>query len=309
MGLLRYGVRRILQAVMTLLAVMVFTFFLGHLTGSPAALMLPATATPSQIQHFQANLGLDRPLPVQLWRYLVNAVHLNFGNSTANGLPAMDVALQRLPATLELAGVAFAISVVTAVSLALVIEITRFSWLRSMILVGALVREGIALFVVGLLSILVFGVELRWFPVVGENGWKSFVLPSFTLASASLAFYLRLFRSSFADERRQGYARTAAAKGESERRIVIREMLPNVLLPVVTMMAINFGYMLVGSVVVETVFSWPGVAGLVVSSVEQRDFPVTQAIVVILAAIFIAVNAAADILYVKLDPRIRIEVA
>jgi peptide/nickel transport system permease protein len=300
----RYIVIRLVQAIVTIWAVLSLTFVLAHMAGDPSALLLPPESSPAAIAAYRHAIGLDRPLGVQYLTFLGDASHFDFGNSLRGGGPALDFVTARLPATLELAGVSLAVSLVLALGLGLTIELTSSKRLRTFILSLALIREAVPVFVFGLLLIIVFGVKLQWFPFIGKAGPDSFVLPVATLSSVTLALYLRVLRSSFAQERSQDYVRTALAKGASRSHIVLREAFPNVLLPFVTTVAVNAGFLIVGSVLVETVFSWPGMAYAMVQAVEQRDFPVIQAGVILIAIVFIAVNTIADIVCSRLDPRI-----
>jgi peptide/nickel transport system permease protein len=302
----RYLAGRSAQAVLTIFLVVALTFVLARIAGDPTALLLPATATDADAAAFRAALGLDQPIIVQFGAYLADIVRLDFGDSLRGGGPAFDMVLDRLPATLSLAGISLLVSLVLALGLGLVVELTRSERLRSAILALALLREAIPVFVFGLLLVLVFGVQLQWLPFIGRDGFASYLMPVATLSSMTLALYLRILRSSFGGEEGQDYVRTAVAKGASRRHVVLKETLPNVLLPFVTTVAINLGYLVVGSVLVESVFSWPGIAYAVVEAVTQRDFPVIQAGVVAMAVVFVVINLLADLISAKLDPRVRL---
>jgi len=302
----RYLAGRSAQALLTIFLVVALTFVLARIAGDPSALLLPATATEQDAAEFRRALGLDQPVAVQFAGYLADLARLDFGNSLRSGGPAVDVILERMPATLSLAGISLLVSLVLALGLGLVVELTSSERLRSAILGLALLREAIPVFVFGLLLVLIFGVQLRSLPFIGREGPASYILPVATLSSLTLALYLRILRSSFGAEEGQDYVRTALAKGASHRHVVVRETLPNVLLPFVTTVAINLGYLVVGSVLVESVFSWPGVAYAVVEAVTQRDFPVIQAGVIAMAVVFVAVNLIADLVIARLDPRVRL---
>lgn len=301
-----YALSRVWQSLLTILLVLVVVFVLARLAGDPTALLLPPEATDADIAAFRHAYGLDKPIPEQFVVYVLDAFHFDFGQSLRGGGSAAAFILQRLPATLWLAAVSLVVSLVLALGIGLLVELTTSERLRTFVLGLALVREAVPVFVFGLLSILVFGVWLGWFPFIGFNGPLSFVLPVATLSSATLAMYLRILRSSFAGEERREYVRTAIAKGATRRHLVLREVLPNVLLPFVTTVAINLGYLIVGSVLVESVFSWPGVAYAVVQAVEQRDFPVIQAGVVLMAVVFVVFNLLADLVNTRIDPRVKV---
>jgi len=304
--MIAYTISRIWQSALTVVLVLVVVFVLARLAGDPTALLLPPTATEADAAAFRSALGLDQPLPQQFLSYVVDAVRFDFGQSLRGGGSAATFVLERLPATLWLAAVSLAVSLVMALGVGLLIELTPNEKLRTAILGLALVREAVPVFVFGLLAILVFGVWLQWLPFIGFDGPLSFVLPVLTLSSATLAMYLRILRSSFAGEERREYVRTAIAKGATRRHVVVREVLPNVMLPFVTTVALNLGTLIVGSVLVESVFSWPGVAYAVVQAVEQRDFPVIQAGVVLMAVVFVVFNLLADLVNTRIDPRIEV---
>jgi peptide/nickel transport system permease protein len=300
----RYIMIRLGQAVLTIFLILTLTFVLARMAGDPTALLLPPETNAADAAAYKHAIGLDKPLGTQYVNYIVGALHLDFGKSLRGGGPALDFVTSRLPATLELAGASLVVSLILALGLGLTIELTSSKRIRTAILSAALVREAIPAFVFGLLLIIVFGVKLEWLPFIGKNGPKSFVLPVLTLSSVTLSLYLRILRSSFAQERSQDYVRTALAKGSSRWHIVMREAFPNVLLPFVTTVAVNIGFLIVGSVLVETVFSWPGMAFAMVQAVQQRDFPVIQAGVILIATVFVLINLITDIVCSKLDPRI-----
>jgi peptide/nickel transport system permease protein len=301
-----FVLRRTLQSVLTILGVMTVAFFLVRLAGDPVALLLPVEASDRDIAQLRDALGLDRPLFVQYLKFLGNAASGDFGMSLRQHASALSLVLERLPATLELALSAFFLGLLLAFTLGLGMQLTRSSRLRAAIMWLALGRQAIPVFAFGLLLILIFSVWLRWLPSLGRGGLSHIVLPALTLGTYELALYLRLFNASLAAEQAQDYVRTAFAKGQARTCVVLRHMLPNALLPLVTMAGINLGILLGGTVVTETVFSWPGVGRLIVQSVTQRDFPVIIAGVFVVSVIFVVVNLAVDILYSFLDPRVSI---
>lgn len=299
-------VRRALQSVLTIFGVMTVAFFLVRLAGDPVALLLPVEASDRDIAQLRDALGLDRPLIVQYLKFLANLTSGDFGMSLRQHESALSLVLERLPATLQLALSAFFLGLLLAFALGLGMRLTRSGRLRGAIMWLALGRQAIPVFSFGLLLILVFSVWLRWLPSLGRGGLSHLVLPALTLGTYELALYLRLFNASLAAEQTQDYVRTAYAKGQTRTAVVLRHMLPNALLPLVTIAGINLGLLLGGTVVTETVFSWPGVGRLIVQSVTQRDFPVIIAGVFVVSVIFVAVNLAVDILYGFLDPRVSI---
>lgn len=302
----RYLIRRLLQIVLTTIGVATVVFFISRLSGDPVAMLLPPDATAAEEAAVRERLGLTDPLLVQYGRFLGDLVVGDFGRSIRQDGPALGIVLERLPATLQLAAVSFVLGQTLAFGFGLGSQLTRRRWARSALLWVALVRQAIPVFWFGLILIIVFGVNLEMFPVIGMGTWQHFVLPSLTLATLQLALFLRLFNASFGEAREQDYVRTAVSKGVPHRSIVTRHMLPNALLPIVTVAGVNFGVLLTGTVVTETVFSWPGVGRLIVQAVFQRDFPVVQAGIVVVALIFMLVNFAVDLLYAAIDPRIRL---
>jgi len=299
-------IRRVLQSVLTIFGVLTATFFLVRLAGDPAALLLPVEATDRDIAEFRRALGLDQPLPIQYLKFLLSAIEGDFGVSLRQRTSALGLVIERLPATLELALTAFVLGIVLAFLRGLAMRLSNSPRLRAVIMGVALTRQAIPVFWFGLLLILLFAVNLRWLPSLGRGTVAHLVLPALTLATYELALYLRLFNSSLATEGQQDYVRTAYAKGQSKVKVLLRHMLPNALLPLITIAGINLGLLLGGTVVTETVFSWPGVGRLIVQSVSQRDYPVIIAGVVVVCLIFVIINLIVDLLYAYLDPRVRL---
>ncbi len=303
--MLRYILRRVVQAALTVFGVVTAVFFLVQLSGDPSALLLPPDATPEDADRLRTSLGLDRPLPVQYIQFLGNALTGDFGNSFRQRTPALKLVLERLPATLELAFTAFALGLVLAFLASLVVRLTRSERLRTGLLWMAFSLQAIPTFFFGLLLILVFSVWLGWLPSLGRGTPQHLILPALTLATFELALYLRLLNSAFLQEMGQDYVRTAKAKGGSRVRVLVRHVLPNAMLPIVTIAGINLGVLLGGAIVTETVFSWPGVGRLVVQAVSQRDYPVVIACVFVISLVFVLLNLIVDLLYAVLDPRVR----
>jgi len=298
--------RRALQSVLTVLGVITVTFFLVRLAGDPATLLLPVEATNEDIARLRTALGLDQPLIVQYLKFLANAATGDFGVSLRQRTPALDLVLERVPATLELALTSFVLGLLLAFGIGLLMRLSTSARLRTAIMWVALARQAIPVFSFGLILILIFSVWLRWLPSLGRGTIQHLILPALTLATYELALYLRLFNASLAVEQRQDYVRTAYSKGQGRTKVILAHMLPNALLPLVTIAGINLGLLLGGTVVTETVFSWPGVGRLIVQSVSQRDYPVIIAGVFIISLIFVVVNLLVDVLYGFLDPRVRL---
>lgn len=298
-------IKRLLQSAMTVLGVITAAFFLVRLAGDPAVLQLSAEASAEDIARVRESLGLDRPLIIQYLDFIWRVLHGDFGVSLRQNVPAMDLVLERVPATLELALTSFVIGIGLAFVFGIMMRMTGSRTLRQVIMWIALGRQAIPIFSFGLLMILIFSVWLKWLPSLGRGTLAHLVLPALTLGTYELALYLRLFNASLATEQRQDYVRTAYAKGQGKIQVLLGHMLPNALLPLVTVAGINLGLLLGGTVVTETVFSWPGVGRLIVQSVSQRDFPVIIAGVFLISLMFVVINLIVDVLYGLLDPRVR----
>jgi len=299
-------IKRLLQSILTIAGVITAAFFLTRLAGDPAILLLPPEATPEDVERLRAALGLDQPLIVQYVLFMGKAFTGDFGMSLRQAIPAMDLVVERVPATLELALSSFVVGIGLAFVLGILMRMTRHGWVRDVITWVALGRQAIPIFSFGLVLILIFSIQLKWLPSYGRGTFSHLVLPALTLGTYELALYLRLFNASLAAEQRNDYVRTAFAKGQGRVQVLLKHMLPNALLPLVTVAGINLGMLLGGTVVTETVFSWPGVGRLIVQSVSQRDFPVIIAGVFLISLVFVVINLIVDILYGFLDPRVRL---
>lgn len=302
----RYIVRRILQSILTIFGVLTAAFFLTRLSGDPTSLLLPAEATTEDIDALRTALGLDQPLLVQYGKFIAAAAQGDFGESLRHRTPALGLVLERLPATLELALTAFVIGLALAFAVGLAMRLSSSRRLREGLLWLAFIRQAIPVFWFGLLMILLFSVTLGWLPSLGRGTIWHLILPAVTLGTYELALYLRLFNSALGQEQSQDYVRTAYAKGQSRVKVILKHMLPNALLPLVTIAGIHLGVLLGGTVVTETVFSWPGVGRLIVQSVSQRDYPVVITGVLVVSMVFVLVNLLVDLLYAFLDPRVRL---
>jgi peptide/nickel transport system permease protein len=302
----RYVRRRLLLAVLTFWAVISIVWGLLYLTGDPVAIMMAGTpAGQVQVDELRHALGFDRPLPVQYLHFLANAVQGDLGNSLRTGEPALVLVARRIGFTVQLALLAMAIALVVAIPVGIVAAMFRGSIVDRTLMLLSMVGQSMPIFWVGLLMIVVFAVELRWFPAGGAGGLKYLVLPAVTLASYPMARIARLVRGSLVDVLSQDYILAARARGLRETLVVGKHALKNAALPVVTIVALQFGYMLGGAVITETIFGWPGIGLFTVTAINERDFPVVQAAVVIASGMFIALNFAVDLVYGWLDPRIR----
>jgi peptide/nickel transport system permease protein len=282
-------------------------FALVHLSGDPAALMLGLEATPEDLERLRHQMGLDQPILVQYIRFLNDAIHLNFGTSLRSHEEALDLALERLPATIELAATGLAISLVCAFPLGIVGAL-KHGRLPDQVSMGiALLGQSLPGFWLAIMLILTFSVSLRWLPPSGRDGLEHLLLPGFTAAMFLMARTARMVRSSLLEVLNQDYMRTARAKGLTENRVIIVHALKNALIPIVTLIGLDLGLLLSGSVIVETVFAWPGVGLLAYKAILGRDYPVVQAVVFMVASFYVFINLAVDVLYAYLNPRIRYE--
>jgi len=302
----RYVRRRLWLAVLTFWAVSTIVWGLLYVSGDPVAILLAGTpAGQTDIESLRRELGFDRPLPIQYLHFLGNAVQGDLGKSLRSGEPAMLLVSRRIGFTMQLALLAMTIALVVSIPVGIVAAMFRGSLTDRTLMLLSMVGQSMPIFWVGLLMIFVFAVELRWFPAGGAGGFKYLILPSATLALYPMARIARLVRSSLVDVLNQDYILAARARGLRETLVVGKHALKNAALPVVTIVALQFGYMLGGAVITETIFGWPGLGLFTVTAIHERDFPIVQAAVVLASGMFIALNFLVDLLYGWLDPRIR----
>ena len=300
--------RRLLLAIPTVFAVSIAVFLMLHLIpGDPASIYLGENlATPERLERIRHEMGLDRPLHVQYLDFVGRALQGDLGRSLQNDRPvALDIA-ERLPRTAELAAAAFLVSVVFGVSLGIVSALRHNTWVDTVAMLVALVGVSMPIFWLGLLAILVFSIQLGWFPVTGQQGIASLVLPATVLGIVSSATLARLVRSSMLEVLRQEYVTTARSKGLAQRVVIWRHAFKNALIPVVTVLGLEVGSLLSGAVITETVFARPGIGKLVVDSIQSKDFTVVQGTVLLIAVTYVLVNLIVDVSYAFLDPRIRV---
>ncbi|MCC7367398.1 MAG: ABC transporter permease [Chloroflexi bacterium] len=303
----RIILERLSQAVFVVFGVSLLSFMLVHLTGDPAALLLPLDASQEDRDRFRAAMGLDRPLLVQYVDFVVKAVQGDFGNSLRFQQPAMGLVVERLPATLALAVTALAMALAVGVPAGLIAGVKRNSLFDRVAMVLALAGQCVPAFWLGLMLILLFSVGLRLLPVSGGGTVAHLILPGLTLSCYTMALVARLLRSNMLDVMNADYVRTARAKGLAERAIVVRHALKNAAIPVVTVVGLSAGYLLGGAVIVEQVFAYPGLGRLVYQSISNRDVAVVQAFVVLISLVVLAINLTVDLAYTLLDPRVRYE--
>lgn len=284
--MLTYIIRRLLYAVFVLFGVATVVFFIARMTGDPVSIMLPPDATIEQEQGLRASLGLDLPLIQQYLIFLGNLLKLDFGMSLRYDLPALKLILERMPATIQLGGAAMIFSLVIAIPAGIITAVKKGKFSEKVVMSTVILLQSIPVFWVGLLLVLVFSITLKILPTGGVGGPLFIILPAIALGTHLLALVTRLLRSSLGEALDSDYVRTAKAKGLLPKMVVGKHALRNSLLPVVTIIGLEVGALLGGSVVTETVFAWPGVGQLLIQSIYNRDFPLVQAIIIILAGIF-----------------------
>ena len=306
--MIRYIIRRLLYVIPVMLAVSVIVFGILHIApGDPATLLAGEDARPEDVALIRAKYGLDQPLYVQYGVWLGNALQGDLGRSIVTRRPVMDEITTRVFPTVELAMSALLLAVAIGLVVGIVSATRPYSWLDHATMIMALLGVSMPVFWLGLVFIIIFSVELHLLPTGGAGTFQQLILPAVALGAHSLAIIARQTRSSMLDVMRQDYIRTGRAKGLTEHAVVTRHALKNALIPVVTVIGLQFGYLLAGSVLTETVFSRPGLGRLLVSSINARDFPTVQGTLVLLSVSFVLVNLLVDILYGYVDPRIRYE--
>jgi peptide/nickel transport system permease protein len=321
-----YLIRRLLQTVVVIFGVTLLTFLVLQLAGDPTYLYVSERATAEEVAATRAKLGFDRPLYEQYGNYVMGLARLDLGNSLRSRTPAFQLVLERIPATLELTIFAIMLATLLAIPIGILSATKRGTPLDGGIMLFAMFGQSMPSFWLGIMLILIVGLWLRWLPISGHvpliqpllqgdfqtaltnfpGALRHLILPGVTLAVFSLARNARLVRSSMLEVLSQDYVITAKAKGLAWHTVVMRHAFRNSLIPFVTIIGLEFGFLLSGVVVIETVFSWPGVGRLVFNAINQRDIPVVQAAVVVFSLLFVMLNLIVDVIYTQLDPRIRL---
>lgn len=301
----RYIIRRFVQSLAALLALSLLIFLMSRMTGDPTLLMLPDDATHEDVERLRDALGLNRPLPVQYWVFLSNAVQGNFGRSIRARMPVMDMLKERLLNSVKLAAVAFCAAILLAFPLGVIAAVKKGTVFDTMANMVAVLGQSLPQFWVGIVLIQIFAVRLGWLPVAGAGGVAHYIMPAFTLGWFVVAGMMRLLRSSMLDVMESEFVKLARIKGLPSRTVIWKHALRNALIPVLTFGAIYLAGLITGAILVETVFAWPGVGQLIYQGIVFRDFPVVQAVVLLTAGIVIMVNLLVDITYAYIDPRIR----
>lgn len=298
--------RRLGMTLLMLFLVALTVFLLGHLTGDPVRLMVPDEATEQEMAMLRRELGFDRPLPVQFLDFLTHAVQGDLGRSLRYRKPALALVLERMPATVELSTMAMIIALLVAIPAGIISAPRPGSFVDAVTSTASTIGQALPPFWIGIMLIILFAVQLRWLPAAGRGDFGSLILPGITLGLWPMARLARVLRSSLLDVLQQDFVRSARAKGVADRGVLLRHVLRNASIPVVTVAGLTYGSILGGTVITESVFAWPGVGRLALEAVYNRDFPLVQATVLVVACIFVVINFMLDLIYVWLDPRVRL---
>jgi peptide/nickel transport system permease protein len=306
-----YIIRSLLQSLIVLNGVLIIVFLMLHLTGDPAGVLMPIDATQEDLARFRRDMGFDRPLHVQYFYFLFGHGARNrgvllgdFGFSYRHEVPAMGLVVEHIPATVYLAVISLIIALVIAIPAGILSAVFRNTWIDHVSSVISMFGQSLPNFWMGLMLIIVFAVYLRWLPTSGYEGPQHVILPALTAGLYATARIMRMMRSTLLEVMGLDFVRTARAKGLGETAVIIRHALKNASIPVVTLVGLELGLLLSGTVVTEVVFAWPGVGFLTVDAIVNQDYPVVQAAVTLLAIMFIGVNLTVDVTYAWLDPRI-----
>jgi peptide/nickel transport system permease protein/oligopeptide transport system permease protein len=304
--MLNYLIKRLLATIPVLIGISLLLFFmLRMLPGDPAQVLAGQMATPEEIQNIRHQLGLDRPIYEQYFIYLDRLVHFDLGRSARTQNPVREEIMARLPNTILLAVVAMSLACLFGIPAGIISAVRPYSWIDYAVTMTSLFGISMPVFWLGLMLVVVFSVILKWLPAGGIGGWQYVVLPSITLASFVVAFIARMTRSTMLETLSQDFTTTARSKGLPEKVVVVKHALRNALIPIITVIGLQFGMLLGGAILTETVFAWPGIGRLIVDSILARDYPMIQGVILVFALLYILVNLAVDLLYAVVDPRIR----
>lgn len=311
----RYILSRLVQSILLLIGVLLIVFMMLQLTGDPAALMVSRNASPEQIEAVREELGFNRPVIIQFLDFAWGAVRGDFGMSLRHRLPATNLILERLPATIELATAALLVAILIGIPLGLLGGSNPGSVWDSLSRGAGLIGQTVPNFWLALILIIVFAVELGWFPVFGRETWeiccglklptRSVILPAFALGLFTMGQLVRFTRSAVLEIRGEDFVRTAYSKGLADRRIYVKHVLRNAAIPLISIIGVQFGYLLSGSIYIETIFSWPGLGNLLAEAIGNRDFALVQAVAFFASLVVVVLNLLTDVAYALADPRIR----
>lgn len=304
--MLRYVVERLIQAIIAIFGVLTIVFVVMHFSGDPTLLLVPPDATAEMINELRHQLGFDQPIWVQYLHYLAGLVQLDFGQSVVQRAPAIDIVASRLPYTIELAAGAILVAIGFGIPAGIVMATKRGSLIERVLTVIVVTGQSVPTFLSGIILIFVFAVTLRWLPTSGSGSLDSLIMPSMALGAISMSTFARMTRISVIDELDKDYVRAGRARGLSLAAVVVRHVLRNAAIPVITIAALEIGNLLAGAVIIETVFAWPGIGQLAIQSIQSRDFLVVQVIVLLISFVYVLTSVLADFVYVLVDPRIRL---
>ena len=305
--MLRYIFKRILMMIPVLLGVLVLVFTMNEISpGDPAAMIAGDAASVEVVEQIREDLGLNKPLPVRFFNYTKNLVlHGDLGTSYKTKRPVLDEVMDRLPTTILLSLTSAAFAVLLSIPIGIISAIKQNTWIDNLLMVLALIGVAMPAFWQGLMTIILFSVKLGWFPSYGFTTPAHWFMPVLTIGTGAMASLVRITRSSMLEVIRQDYIRTARAKGQTERKVIISHALRNSMIPIITAIAIQLGSMLGGAIVTETVFAIPGIGMLMIQSIKARDYPTIQGAVVVIAVMFSLLNLVVDIIYTFVDPRLK----
>lgn len=304
--MLNYLIKRLFSTIPVLIGISLLLFFmLRMLPGDPAQVLAGQMATPQEIENIRRQLGLDRPIYEQYVTYLSRLARFDLGRSARTQNPVTEEIWARLPNTLLLAVVAITLACLFGIPAGIISAVRPYSWIDYLVTTSALFGMSMPVFWLGLMLVVVFSVILKWLPAGGTGSWQHVILPSITLAAFVVAFIARMTRSTMLETLSQDYTTTARSKGLKERVVVIKHALKNAMIPIITVVGLQFGLLLGGAVLTETVFAWPGLGRLIVDSILARDYPVIQGAILIFGLLYIMVNLVVDLIYALVDPRIR----
>jgi ABC-type dipeptide/oligopeptide/nickel transport system permease component len=301
----RYLARQLAQLVVVVIGISILSFAILHVIGDPVLLLLPQNAGKEEFERYRHLLGLDRPIYVQYWTFASNAVLGDFGRSWYGDVPAFPLVMERMPATIYLTFAGLGVALLIAIPLGILAALRRHSFVDALCTVVATAGQALPLFWFGIMLIIILSVRLRLLPASGYGTWQHFLMPSLCLGMAFAPITMRLVRSGMIEVLSMDYIKTARSKGVAERGVVWKHAFRNAAIPVITVLGLQFGQLLGGAIITETVFAWPGVASLTVDSIRNQDFPVVQCAVVLLALVIVVVNLVVDIVVGFIDPRIR----
>lgn len=302
----KYIMQRLVMVIVVVLGISFIVFSIMNLTpGNPAELILGQSASPEQVARLEAELGLNDPFFVRYFDYFANMFQGEFGNSYQTGLPVFEEILSRFPTTLRLSAIAMFFATIIGVPVGVISAVKQYSIVDGISTVSALIFASIPSFILGLILMLVFSLNLHWLPATGLNDITGYILPAITLSTATMATLVRMTRSTMLEVLKQDYIRTSRAKGAEEKNVILHHALRNALLPIITVIGVDFGYLLGGTVVIESVFAIPGLGSLLINSIRMKDTPVVMAAIMFVTIAYSLVNLVVDIIYAYVDPRIK----